>query len=94
MPIVCFEEPSAVGKTTVAQQLARTLGARSFTITGWLLMFQLTCGTRDAPGATWAAADSCACRDSPLIAVLFDIRTIPACYAARGEFDTMMTDYV
>ena len=27
MPIVCFEGPSAVGKTTMAQHLARTLGA-------------------------------------------------------------------
>ena len=27
MPIVCFEGPSAVGKTTMAQQLAHTLGA-------------------------------------------------------------------
>jgi hypothetical protein len=57
-------------------------------------MFQLTCGTRDATRRDMVAADSCACRDSLLIAVLFDIRTIPACYAARGEFDTMMTDYV
>ena len=27
MPLVCFEGPSAVGKTTLARQLANTLGA-------------------------------------------------------------------